>query len=127
MSRLRGLWHSIRSLSRRRAADRETAEEIAFHLDRQTRKYIDAGLSPFEAHARALRDFGGTQWRDATADVRAGSALDSLGPDVRHAMRSLARSPSFTLAAMLTTAIGIAAATVAIGLLDGVLARRLPF
>src|SRR5688572_2581707 len=47
--------------------------------------------------------------------------------DLSYASRSLARSPGFTAAAMLTLAIGIGAATAIYSVVDTILIRPLPF
>ena len=47
--------------------------------------------------------------------------------DLSYAIRSLARSPGFTVAATLTLAVGIGATTAIYSVVDGVLLRPLPF
>ena len=56
-----------------------------------------------------------------------GNRLDSLIQDIRHGYRSLRKRPSFTLAAMLTLAIGIGVNTAIFSLLYAVLIKPLPF
>ena len=53
--------------------------------------------------------------------------LDDFARDVTYAVRSLARSRGFTVAAVLTLAIGIGAATAIYSIVDTILLRPLPF
>jgi predicted permease len=128
MSLLHGVRHVLWSLLHRRAADAETREELAYHLERQTEKHLAAGASIAEARRAALIELGGAErWREETAEARWGSLLSDLAADCRYAIRGLRARPGFALSALATLAIGIGAATAIFSVVDGALFRPLPF
>jgi predicted permease len=53
--------------------------------------------------------------------------VDSLGRDLRHALRGLLRRPTFTFAAVLTLALGIGATTAIFSVVYSVLIKPLPY
>jgi putative ABC transport system permease protein len=55
------------------------------------------------------------------------SFLDSVGRDLRYALRSLSRRPAFTLAAVLTLALGIGATTAIFSVVYSVVIKPLPY
>src|SRR5215831_4715759 len=80
--------------------------EFRFHLDSQIREYVGQGLSPEEAELRARRDFGPVDLaKDECRDQRPWEWFDRFCRDLRHAWRSLRRSPGFAAAAILTLAL----------------------
>jgi len=124
MSRWDGLWYTLRSLARRDEADREMADEISFHVDRQARKHETQGLSRGEARRQALREFGGrTRWREEARNARGSGALDAVEQDVRQTLRGLRRDPAFAVMAIATLAVAVGANAAMFGIIDRLLLR----
>ena len=106
MTRLRVFLSRLGALGRSRQSDRDIDDEISSHLDEATEEYIRQGLSPEEALLAARRSFGGvTQTREVYQQVRSFMWLEDLARDLRHALRTLRKSPAFTAAAAATPAL----------------------
>lgn len=112
---------------RRGRVERDIDEEIQFHLDMRTEGYERQGLPPRDARDAALRRFGGAlQAREATRDARLLTWLDTFRQDVVFGFRILCRTPSLSMAAILSLAIGIGGTTGVFAVADALLFRPLP-
>jgi predicted permease len=108
-------------------AEREMAREIAAHLALLEEDYQRQGMTPEEARMAARRTYGGVeQSKELHRDERSFLWLEQAWQDVRHAYRSLSKSPRFVAVAMLSLAFGIGVNTAIFTLVNGILLKKLP-
>lgn len=105
----------------------DLSEEMAFHVEMLTRDGVARGLSPEEARAAALRQFGNrTTLAEEAHEMWSLGSLDVVLRDARIGLRSLSRTPAFAIVAILTLALGIGLSTAVFTVADAILLRPLP-
>jgi putative ABC transport system permease protein len=120
--------HQFLNLFRRRKLDDEMTEELRLHVEMQTERNVVAGMKPGEARQAALRQFGNIGVIQQTArEQRSWRGLEELLADLRFAARMLRKHPGFTLASVLTLALGIGFVTTLYTMINGVAFGQLPF
>ncbi len=127
MSWLSNLVFRVRALTGRSRMERELSEEVAFHLEMETRQLVTQGFTPAAAAAEARRRFGivDREAQRARDSWGIGSVVDAIA-DVRVALRQLRRRPLFTLLGVGTLALGIGATVALSSVAMGLLLRPLP-
>jgi putative ABC transport system permease protein len=108
--------------------DDEMSREMAFHLESTTHALIGRGMSRKDAELEARRRFGSVlKQKEAGHEIKAGRIVENVLRDVRFMTRGLLRTPGFTLAVILTLALGIGANTAIFSIVDQLLLRPLPY
>ena len=115
---------------------RDIDAELALQIELRTEELQRTGLSLEAARAEARRRFGDLDAAkrycadvdlDAERRRRATGWLSEVAQDARHTLRALRRSPSFTIATVLTLGLAIAGGTAVSSVLYTYLLRPLPF
>jgi putative ABC transport system permease protein len=116
------------NLFRRRKLDAEMTEEMRLHVEMQTESNLRAGMTPGDAHFAALRQFGNVaSAQELCREGRGWTGVEAWIMVFRLALRTLTRSPGFSLAVFATLALCLGPVTAVFSVLHSIVLRSLPF
>ncbi len=112
----------------RRDFEQGMAAEMRFHIDQYTDELVASGVPRQEATRRARIEFGSLNGvQEECREARGLRPFDELVRQLRHAVRLLRKTPSFTATALATLGICLGANLMIFAVVDAILLRPLPF
>lgn len=118
----------FRALFRSAHVDVDLADEMRFHVERETEANIARGMFPEAARRAARLTFGSVDASQEKArDDRPGAGVRQMLRDLRFGVRLLGKAPVFGITGVAIVALGIGAATAIFSVVYGVMLRPLPY
>ncbi|HWA27371.1 MAG TPA: ADOP family duplicated permease [Lacunisphaera sp.] len=116
------------NLFRRGKLEADMSEEMRLHVEWQAELNRQAGMNAEDARHAALREFGNvTSIQQQAREGWGWVWLEHWARDFRLAVRSLSRSPGFSLAVFLTLALCLGPNTAVLSALQALVLKPLPF
>jgi putative ABC transport system permease protein len=119
---------NLRRFVRRKAKDAELAEEIQSHLAHDEDLRTERGVDAEEARRQARVKFGAQNTvREQEWRYRSLPWLEAVWRDLKFVARSLAKTPGFTIVAIVVIAVGIGVNTAVFSVINTVLLKPLTY
>ena len=128
MLRLRKTVANLRLLLSNGRAEEDLTREFASHLALLADDFEHRGMAAEEARLAALHALAGVEKpKQAHRDERSLLWIEQVIQDVRYGLRTLSKSPGFTITTVLTLAVGIGACTAIFSLVNDLFFRGSQF
>ena len=112
----------------RNGKEQEFDRELQFHIDQFERDLIAQGVDPQEAHRRARVEFGGKeQAAQQLREVHTSQWFEFVKSNLKSGVRLIRKAPAFSIAVILTLALGIGANSAVFSAINAVLLKPLPY
>lgn len=126
------LWSELRSwaqaIRHRALLESEMDAELRFHIEARAEDLMRGSVSREVAMRRARVEFGGIEpIKEEGREARGLSLFDCLHQDLRFGLRMLRKNPVFSITAIASLALGIAAVVSIFTAADALLFRPLPY
>jgi predicted permease len=119
---------NLRRFFSRSVEDAELADELETHLQHEVDYNLARGMSEEEARRRARVKLGSVRRvRETVWERNSLEWLETILRDLRYAIRTLMRTPGFTVTAVLVIVLGIGANVALFTVVRSVLLKPLPF
>ena len=117
----------FRSLAGQNRAGR-LEEELSHHLELLTGDYIRRGMPENEARYAARRQVGNVTSLQQTYREQSGiPMLENIWRDFKFALRTLGRTPSYTISCTATLAVGLGSMITVLCIVSAVIWKPLPY
>jgi predicted permease len=105
----------------------EVDEELRHHIELRAQDLVRAGMPEPDARRQAALQLGNiTLQKERTQEMDIATGLETIGKDLRYALRQLKRNPAFAIVAVASLALGIGANTAIFSIFNAALLRALP-
>ena len=117
----------FKQLFSRRRLYGDLSEEIQQHLEEKIEELVAGGMSRKEAAYAARREFGNvTLSEEDGREVWRWPSIESVFADLRYGLRTLRKTPAFSLTAIITLCLGIGLNSAIFSMVSGILLRDPP-
>ena len=125
---LKRILFAMRSVFRKGRFERDMADEMAYHIEMETRQGVERGLSEAAARKAAIRQFGGEHYaKEACRDAWASQWIVDWLRDLEYGLRVARKNWIVTLSSILCLGLCIGASSALASALYELVYRPLPY